>query len=53
MYRVVISSITPRGSEPQFFGEFRHKANADDYAADWRKMAAKQGVLIRIDWEVV
>lgn len=53
MHRVTIYSITERGPEPQFFGEFRHEFLADEYAAEWRKLAAKAGVLIRIDREVM
>lgn len=53
MHKVTIFSITERGAEPQFWSSFRFKELADEYAAEWRKMAAKAGVLIRIDREVV
>jgi len=49
MTTVTISSITPRGVEPQFYGTFAHSVLADDYAAMWRKLAASAGVLIRVD----
>lgn len=51
MHKVTIFSITDRGAEPQFWCSFRFKELADEYASEWRKMAAKAGVLIRIDRE--
>lgn len=51
MTRVTIYSITDRGSEPQFFGEFRRGCDADDYVYMWRDISAKGGFLIRIDRE--
>ena len=53
MIRVTISSITPRGVHPQFFGSFARKIEADDYAKTWRKLAAQAGTMIRIDKEKV
>lgn len=47
--RVTISTITERGVHPQFYGEFSRSYEADDYAAMWRNLAAKAGMMIRID----
>lgn len=51
MIRVTISSITPRGVHPQFFGTFARQFEADDYEKQWRKLAAQAGVMIRVDKE--
>lgn len=49
MTRVTISTITERGILPQFYGTFERQINADDYVSMWRRLAAKTGVMIRID----
>lgn len=49
MTRVTISAITERGVFPQFFGEFKHQHEVEDYEAMWRKLAAQAGIMIRID----
>jgi hypothetical protein len=49
MTRVTISSITERGVFPQFYGEFRHEYEVDNYVFMWRKLAAESCTLIRID----
>lgn len=53
MYRVTISTITERGVLPQFFNVFAHKCLADDYVKMYRSLAAKAGVMIRVDRESV
>jgi hypothetical protein len=52
-HRVTISSITTRGVEPQFFAQFIREVDADEYDRDFRKLAARAGVLIRVDRDVV
>lgn len=51
-HKVTISSITLRGVEPQFFNTLATKAAAQDYANEFRKLAAQAGVLIRVDFEL-
>lgn len=51
--KVTISTITPQGVLPQFYQRFAHDVLADEYERDWRALAAKAGVLIRVDREVM
>lgn len=53
MIKVTVSTITERGVLPQFYSKFTHEANADDYASNYRKLAAQAGVMVRIDKEKV
>lgn len=53
MIKVTISAVTDKGVFPNFYQKFKHECLADEYAAEWRKMASKQGVLIRVDREEV
>jgi len=48
-HKVTIFAITEHGVRPQFFAKFGTKSAADAYARDFRKLAAKAGVMIRID----
>lgn len=49
MTRVTISTITERGVHPQFYGEFKHKHEVENYVFMWKKLAAESGALIRVD----
>jgi hypothetical protein len=49
MTRVTISTITERGVFPQFYGEFKHPYEVENYVFMWRRLAAESGALIRID----
>lgn len=51
MHKVTISTITERGVLPQFFNVFSRKCLADDYVKMYRALAAKAGVMIRVDRE--
>lgn len=51
--KVTISTITPQGVLPQFYQRFEHEVLADEYGAMWRALAAKAGVLIRVDKEMM
>lgn len=42
-----------QSGQPQFYGEFYRKIDADDYRDMWRALAVKAGVLVRIDMEEV
>lgn len=53
MIKVTVSTITERGVLPQFFGKFQHQVLADEYASNYRKLAAQAGVMVRIDKEMV
>lgn len=57
MIRVTISTITDAGAFPMFRQQFTHpvetirNANAEEYERNWRSLAAKAGVMIRVDRE--
>jgi hypothetical protein len=59
MIRVTISTITDRGILPGYYRQFRdpvralNAAMADEYERMWRALAAKAGVLIRVDREMM
>lgn len=59
MIRVTISTVTDRGVLPQWYGKFEdeepamNEAKANRYERDWRALAAKAGVLIRVDKEMI
>lgn len=59
MIRVTISTITDAGVFPMFRQPFTHPveavrlAHADDYERNFRSLAAKVGIMIRVDKETV
>lgn len=59
MIRVTISAVTDAGVFPQFRQPFNHPveavrmAQAEEYERNWRSLAAKAGVMIRVDKETV
>lgn len=53
MYKTVISSISERGVFPVFYAIHSTKEKADDYTMSYIRMAAKCGLMIRVDRETV
>lgn len=46
---LVVSSITPKGPQPQFYGEFDTKQELVQYERMWKNLVATAGLLVRFD----